>query len=650
MSRFLVLLFIASSTTAAPPPNLVVDGIPAIPAVLREKAKPYLQLGMIRFYGWHPSKREVLISFRGANQQSAQLHLVNAPQIKPRVLTNGVEPIRDGAFQPRKGRDVLFSRDMGGNETHQLFRINPNAKKPVPILLSDGRSRFTSGKWSPDGKRVAYMSNQRNGHDYDLYVMESARPQGSKKLVELKGGGWQIMDWAPNGAILLLREYVSINESYLHIVDVQSGTVSSLTPRTKRTVSRGMARFGSDMTKVYFTDDVDGEYQQLCQLDLSSGVRRVLTPESKWDVEEFDISPTGDMVAFVRNEAGYGRLHLLDLIASEEETPKLPMGRISQLHWRPNGIELGFSLNAADSPGDVYSWNRATGKLERWTQAPLHGIDAKALAWPSLVKVPSFDEQLIPAFIYLPDEKKFPGPRPVVIWIHGGPESQWRPGFLGHYNFLINHLGVALVAPNVRGSRGYGRSYLLLDNGLARANTVTDIAAVLNHIYRHPRLDGSSVAVMGGSYGGFMALACMARFNSFLRCGVDVVGISNFVTFLKNTKGYRRDLRRAEYGDERDPKMKKFLEAISPMNNVEKITRPLLIVQGANDPRVPASESEQMKKALRDRGNAVWYLLAKDEGHGFRKRTNREYQFLSTILFLKQYLLGDSHKPTKPGG
>lgn len=650
MSRFLFFLFIALGAAAAPPPNLVVDGIPVIPTELREKVKPYLQLGMVRFYGWHPSKREILISFRGVNQQSTQLHLVNAPKVKPRVLTDGAEPVRDSAFQPRKGRDVLFARDVGGNEAYQLFRINPQAKKPVPILLSDGHSRFTSGKWSPDGRYLAYMSNQRNGHDYDLYVMESARPQDAKKLTELKGGGWQVMDWAPNGAILLLREYVSINESYLHIVDVQSGTISSLTPRKERKVSRGMARFGADMTKVYFTDDFDGEYQQLCQLDLSSGVRRVLTPESRWDVEEFDVSPTGDIVAFVKNEAGYGRLHLLDLNTEEKETPELPMGRISQLHWRSNGIELGFSLNAADSPGDVYSLNRTTGKLDRWTEAPLHGIDAKSLVRPSLIKTPSFDGQMIPSYLYLPDNKKFPGPRPVAIWIHGGPESQWRPGFLRHYNFLINDLGIALVAPNVRGSRGYGRSYLLLDNGLARANAVTDIAAVLNEIYRHPRLDGNRVAVMGGSYGGFMTLACMARFNSFIRCGIDVVGISNFVTFLKNTKGYRRDLRRAEYGDEREPKMRKFLEFISPLNNVKEITRPLLIVQGANDPRVPASESEQMKKALRDRGNAVWYLLAKDEGHGFRKRTNREYQFLSTVLFLKQYLLGDLPKQTKPEG
>jgi len=640
----LPILLTSMAAVATPPPNLVVDGIPAIPDALRKQAEPYLRLGMVRFQGWHPGKREMLITMRGAKQQTAQLHLVNAPGAKPAVLTNGPEPIRGAEFQPLRGRDVLFTRDVGGNEAFQLFRVNPDGEKPVPILLSDGRSRFTSAHWSPDGRRIAYMSNQRNGHDYDLYVMDAAKPQSAQQLARFKGGGWQVLDWAPNSAILLLREYISINESYLHIVDVASGTVSAMNQRSPRKVSRGAASFGPDITSVFFTDDADGEFQQLCQLNLETGVRRVLTPEAKWDVEEFAVSPKGNIVAYVRNEAGFGRLHLLDLTTGKLDTPKLPAGRVNSLHWRSNGIELGFSQNTPGSPGDVWSLNQVTGKLERWTSAPLHGLDAATFAKPELVNLHSFDGTKVPLFIYLPDEKKFPGPRPAVIWIHGGPESQWRPGFLRQYNFLLNELGIAILAPNVRGSRGYGRKFLLLDNGMSRGNAVTDVASVLNHAFRQQRIDGNRVAVMGGSYGGFMALSCMARFNSFLRCGVDVVGISNFVTFLKNTKDYRRDLRRAEYGDERDPKMRKFLEAISPLNQVNDITRPLLIVQGANDPRVPASESAQMKKALRDNGNTVWSLIAKDEGHGFRKQFNREFQFLATALFFKQHLIA----PAKP--
>jgi dipeptidyl aminopeptidase/acylaminoacyl peptidase len=227
----------------------------------------------------------------------------------------------------------------------------------------------------------------------------------------------------------------------------------------------------------------------------------------------------------------------------------------------------------------------------------------------------------------------------VIVSIHGGPESQSRPTFQARNNYYLNELGVALVVPNVRGSDGHGKTFLTLDNGFKREDAVRDIGAVLDWIGKDGRLDRGRVAVMGGSYGGYMTLASMVHYSARLRCGVDVVGISSFVTFLKSTQEYRRDLRRAEYGDERDEKMLEHLERISPLTNVKKITKPLLVVQGRNDPRVPVTEAEQMVKALRESGVPVWYLMARDEGHGFNKKRNVDYQFLSTILFFKEHLL-----------
>jgi dipeptidyl aminopeptidase/acylaminoacyl peptidase len=360
----------------------------------------------------------------------------------------------------------------------------------------------------------------------------------------------------------------------------------------------------------------------------------------KWDVESMALSPNGNTLAFVSNEDGVGMLHLMDAKSGRElKMPRLPLGIPGGLEWHENNRDLGFNFVSAKSPTDAWSLDVQTGKVERWTESETGGLDPQQFVEPELVKMKSFDGLLISAFVYRPDAKKFPGPRPVIINIHGGPEGQSRPAFQTRYNYFLNELGVAVIFPNVRGSAGYGKTFVSLDNGFKREDSVKDIATVIDFIKSDGRLDRGRIAVIGGSYGGYMALACMTHYADVLRCGIDVVGISNFRTFLKNTQDYRRDLRRAEYGDEREPQMAEFLERISPMTNVKKITRPLFVIQGKNDPRVPVTESEQMVKAIRDNGGTVWYLMAKDEGHGFRKKRNVDYEFLAMIQFYREFLL-----------
>jgi dipeptidyl aminopeptidase/acylaminoacyl peptidase len=319
--------------------------------------------------------------------------------------------------------------------------------------------------------------------------------------------------------------------------------------------------------------------------------------------------------------------------------PVLPTGVISNLRWRENGRDLGFNLSSARSPLDVYSLDVEKRRLDRWTQSETGGTNPSQFVEPELVTFKSFDGLPISAFVYRPDATKFPGKRPVLINIHGGPEAQSRPGFQARNNFFINELGILLVVPNVRGSSGYGKTFLARDNGFKREDSVKDLGALLDWLERDPGADSSRAAVIGGSYGGYMVLACMTHFDNRLRCGIDIVGISNFLTFLKNTQAYRRDLRRVEYGDERDAKMYEHLARISPTTNVDKIHKPLLVVQGKNDPRVPVTEAEQMVKAIRDNNGTAWYLMAKDEGHGFAKKKNADYLFLSTIHFLQKELL-----------
>ena len=640
ISKLAVLLTMTTlpllSAPIAVPENLVVEGIPGIPEDLKAEVGRYLEFRGANFNSWHPTRREMLITTRFAD--STQLHYVSHPGGDRKQLTFFPEPVGGGAIQPQHGKFIVFQQDTGGGEFYQFYRFDPDQGKAT--LLTDGKSRNTGLQWSHDGKRIAYASTKRTGRDNDIYLMDPADPGSNRLLLELSGGGWGINDWSRDGDRLLITEYLSINESYLYRVDISSGTKTLVTPKGAQKISYGDAQFTRDPNLVLVLTDKDSEFQRLARLDLRTGQHTFLTSHIKWDVDEFHLSPDGKTIAFVANEDGVGVLHLMNAQTGKEIIiPKLPVGIVSGVEWHENGRDLAFNISSARSPNDIYSLDVKAGKVERWTESETGGLNAQNFSEPLLVRYKSFDGLDLSAFLYLPDAKKFPGKRPLLINIHGGPEGQSRPGFQGRLNYYLNEMGLAMVYPNVRGSSGYGKTFLTLDNGFKREDSVKDIGALIDSLAKHPSLDADRFAVIGGSYGGYMVLASLMHFSDRLRAGIDIVGISNFLTFLKNTQDYRRDLRRAEYGDERDPKMKEFMEKISPSENVDKIRKPLLVVQGKNDPRVPVTESEQMVKAIREKGGKVWYLMATDEGHGFAKKKNADFQALATIVFLKEFLL-----------
>jgi dipeptidyl aminopeptidase/acylaminoacyl peptidase len=350
----------------------------------------------------------------------------------------------------------------------------------------------------------------------------------------------------------------------------------------------------------------------------------------------------------VANHGGASKVLALDLLPHPgglDEVYGLPDGVISRLVFRPRSHEIAFAVSNAQSIGDVYSREISRFKPTpetptiRWTTSETGGLDLQSFPAPELIEFKSFDGRKIPAFLYTPSIQRFPGPRPVLIDIHGGPEAQFRPRFLGGLNYLLAELGIAIVFPNVRGSSGYGKTYLKLDNGMKRDDSVKDIGALLDWIAGSSGLDKNRVAVIGGSYGGYMSLAVQTNYNDRIKAGIDIVGISNFVTFLKNTQGYRRDLRRAEYGDERDEAMRAYLERVSPLAQAQKIHTPILVVQGQNDPRVPISEAEQMVAALKKNGTPLWYIVGTNEGHGFAKKPNQDYLQAVEVMFLRRFLL-----------
>jgi dipeptidyl aminopeptidase/acylaminoacyl peptidase len=634
------MLFVAAAAPAqeaaiAPADNLIVDGVPKIPASLAETAGRYASYRSANLADWHPTKRETLISTRFAD--TPQLHLVKMPGGTRQQLTFFADSVASGRFHPNGGDYILFGKDIGGGEWYQLYRYDLATGDVT--LLTDGKSRNLAGPWSSSGDQIAYMSTRRAGKDTDLWVMNPNDAKTDHLLTQLTGGGWQPEDWSPDDKMILLEEELSINESYLWLVDTVTGQKTELTPRNMADkISYGQGRFSKDGKGIYVTTDKDSEIHRLAYIDLATRQPQYLPTDIPWDVESFDMTHDGKMIAFMTNEEGVSVLHVMNTSTKQEmPLPKLPTGVVGSLRWHRNGHELGFSLSNARGPGDVYSLDVATGKMERWTTSET-GVKTDGFPEAKLVRWKSFDGKMISGFLYRPPAK-FTGKRPVLVVIHGGPEGQSQPTFLGRSNYLLNELGIALIYPNVRGSTGYGKTFSLLDNGFKREDTYKDINALFDWIATEPGLDSERIGVTGGSYGGHMTLAVSTFYSERIRCSVDIVGMSNLVTFLEHTEAYRRDLRRVEYGDERDGKMREFLERIAPMNNVEKIKKPMFVIAGKNDPRVPVSESQQIAEALKKQGTPVWLLIAKDEGHGYRKKPNLDFQFYSTVEFLEEYLL-----------
>jgi dipeptidyl aminopeptidase/acylaminoacyl peptidase len=637
-----VLAIVAPLGLAQMPANLVADGIPEIPEEVIASVQPYLEYRTATFADWHPTERRLLIRTRFG--ETSQIHRLDMPMGMRRQLTFFDEPVSSGVYRPTDGHLILFTRDVGGGEFHQIYSYDTRTGEVR--LLTDGTSRNSAPLWSNDGEWIAFTSTRRNRRSNDLYVMKPHDPSTLKLLVEAEGGEyWGASDWSPDDRQLAVGRRVSANQSDLFVLDLESGELRMLSEQGEAEASWRSARFAHDGSALFATTDLGGEFHRLVRIDLDSGERRVFSGAIPWDAGDVQVQPGGPLVAVLTNEAGVGVLRLYDgRTGSEVRAPRLPSGVPSNIRWRPDGTELALQLETPTRPNDVYTVELESGRVERWTESETGGVDLPPDVEPELVWMKSFDGTDISAFVYRPDPQRFPGKRPVLVSIHGGPESQSRPRFLGAVNYYLDAMGMAVVYPNVRGSSGFGKTFLQMDDGRKREDSVRDIGAVLDWIERDEGLDSERIAVYGGSYGGYMVLASLVHYSERLKAAIDVVGISNFVTFLENTEAYRRDLRRVEYGDERDPEMRAFLEEISPLNHVDRMQAPLFVIQGLNDPRVPASESKQIVEAVRANGRPVWYLLATDEGHGFRKQKNREYQMYTIVMFLREHLLGSGEE------
>jgi dipeptidyl aminopeptidase/acylaminoacyl peptidase len=571
------------------------------------------------------------------------LHRVAGPGAAPEPLTDHADPVSGGRYEPRAGNWILFTRGTGGDEVYRIHRLDAATGQSTPVS-PEGR-RASAPAWNRKGDRIVFttvavdrFSASREART-TLHLADPLAPEKARILADLPGGGWSDFHFSPDDRRLAFIEYVSAQESHVWLMDVATAKRRRLTPSTKGApVYYDRPQFAPDGKSLFVISDRGSEFRHVAVIDIASGRERALATNLKFDVENIAVSVPARRLAFVTNEAGAHELRLIDT-ATRKETPRpaLVPGVISGMRWRRDGSELAFTHATSRSPGDVFSYDLREHRVTRWTNGNSPALNAAAFPEPRVIRWKSFDGREITGLYYHPPSR-FEGVRPVVVSVHGGPASQARAGFIGRNNYLVNKLGVALIYPNVRGSSGFGKTFLGLDNGRLREDSVKDLGALLDWIAAQPGLDAGRVLVTGGSYGGYMALAASVRYAHRIAGAVSVVGISNFVTFLERTETYRRDLRRVEYGDERDPAMREFLESISPLAHAARIAKPLFVVQGKNDPRVPWTESEQIVATLKKNGTPAWYLLANDEGHGFRKKANADFQFNATVEFIRRTL------------
>ena len=629
--------------------NLVLENIPEIPARIVNDLNQYQNVRSAPFREWNKSGDSIYVSTRFGDV--SQLHKVSEAGGTRQQLTFFEEPIGSVVRQP-EGELISFTMDAGGNENAQLFLLDPSTGKSQ--MVSDGESRNGSASWNRDGTAFIYRSNRRNGASNDLWMSSIDEPEKATMVFESPDGSWWgADDWNADGTKVLIQQYVSVTDSRIHLLDIESGKVERLLGSESIPSVNYIVSYDANEEGFYFTTDQAGDFEQLAYYSFKDASSEIVTTDINWNIENVGVSHDRSRMAFSVNQGGVSRVYLYDpKSARYKAVSGLPVGVVGGLEFSPDNKRLALTLNTAKSPSDTYilklSANRLRHRgLERWTYSEVGGLDSASFVEPSLIEYPSFDkvdeqQRMIPAFVYKPEN--ISEPAPVIISIHGGPESQYRPRFSSTYQLWIKQLGAAVIAPNVRGSSGYGTSYLKLDNGFKREDSVKDIGALLDWIATQPDLDENRVIVFGGSYGGYMVLASAVHYSDRLLGAVDIVGISNFVTFLKNTKDYRRDLRRVEYGDERDPKMYEHLQKISPNNSVEKIKIPMFVVQGNNDPRVPVSEAEQIVEALTKQGNQVWYMNALNEGHGYRKKENRDVYQQVVVMFMESLLVDNDDK------
>ena len=631
----LLLLVGGVRLPANPPDDLKISGVPDLPPDLLSSIDKYFAPRSNYFMDWDPTAHRMLVASTDDSRQ--QLHVLLAPQGESRLPSLFPGSIGSGAFMPKLGDLIIFSADHDGNEYDQLYSLD--TRNAQTRLLTEGQSSNNGIILGHSGLQIAFFSTMIDDQYADIFVMDPRVAHSDRLVLPIDKPGWDLQDWAHDDCHILVSHGISLYTGYLWQIDAASGETRLLTQQRDNQRLYIEARYTPKDDAVWTLELNDQGNRFISWLPLRADALEPKIPETDDDVLIFELSPDASRLAYLTKSGDESVLHIFNTVTgAEEPVTGIPSGLIGHVRWNADGTELGFCLGGIESPVQACSYTLATHQMTTWTSSGEAEPAIKAPR-PEPISLHSFDDLPVTGYIFRPDPAKWPGRRPVLIDIHGGPAMRYVPSYSPLVNYYVNELGVALVFPNVRGSSGSGFEFEQLDNGYKREDSVKDIGAFLDWIDADARLDATRVGVKGGSYGGYMTLAALYHYSNRLRCGSDMVGITDFVTFLKNTEEHRRANRRYEYGDERYPAMNHFLQSISPLNHVAEIGDPVMISAGKNDPRVPESESDQMVAALRAQNNIVWYVLGENEGHGFHEGSDERYQAAAEALFFQTYLL-----------
>ncbi len=639
LACFVSALGYAQTTTniVAIPSTLTAEGISPIDKSLVEKVSRYTASRAAQFLSWQPKKREMLVATRFG--ETVQVHRVAQPNGARTQLTFFPDRVSSAWFEPSEGNYFVFLKDQAGDENFHLYRQDFAAGDFVQLTSATEIDSVDSVKWSPSGATLFYIGVKLKEGEAKICRSNPSNPAENKCQNTLKGILWQITDVSPDNTKLLLYEYVATGKSAVHLLDLSSGKLERITPDVNSVF--GDAVFSADGKGVFLSSNDGGEFAYPAFLDLATKQIRRIFPEKQAELEAFALSRDGKRMACVYNENGNSRLSVWDLkINKETVAPQLPVGVITQLQWL-SPDELGFNLETARFPADIYAYNLRNKKLERWTTSETGGINTSGFREAELIKWRSFDGKMIAGILNRPPDAKSKK-MPVLIDVHGGPQTESRPTYAGRYNYLLKEMGIAVIFPNVRGSSGFGKSFMDADNKERRGDAVKDLQALLDWIKTQPDLDASRVVVRGESYGGFLALSLGLAESNRIKGVIatsPIVSVSRYISKSpESLQGYLR----AEYGDERDAGQIGFLDKMSPLNNEEKWRLPLLLAVGKRDARVPTEAVEQLQANLRKRNVPVAYLVAANEGHVWRNKENRDYFFYAMAQFLQQTLFENS--------
>ncbi|SEH16435.1 Dipeptidyl aminopeptidase/acylaminoacyl peptidase [Natronorubrum sediminis] len=599
-------------------------------------------------YGASFSPDGECLSFLMNTTGTGQLWTLEEPRAWPEQRTFYDERVTFASWSPERP-EVVFGMDEGGNERAQLFKLDADTGE-ITNLTAKPDAKHRWGGWSHDGERFAFASNRRDESVFDIYVQDRTET-GDEATLVYEGDGWlSLSGWSPDDSRLLVSQAYSNFDQDLYVLDLEAEEpeLEHLTPH-EGNVRYQSASWAPDGTGLYLvTDEGDADTLYLAYLDLEresgsdskTGGLETVVEGGEWNVDGIALDDETGRFVYSRNVEGYTELTVGEFDANDPtafETfpePDLLGGIAGGVSFDPDAERFALSTSGDTVNTNVFVVDIETGETERWTDAPTAGIPRETFDASDLVHVESFDGLEVPGFLTLPDDRE-EGTTPVIVDIHGGPESQRRPSFSSVKQYFLDR-GYAYFEPNVRGSAGYGAEYAALDDVEKRMDSVADIEACVEWLQDHPAVDSDRIVAKGGSYGGFMVLASLTEYPDLWAAGIDVVGIANFVTFLENTGDWRRELREAEYGSLAEDR--EFLEKISPINNVEHIDSPLFVLHGENDPRVPVGEAEQIAEQAAEQGVPVRTLIFDDEGHGFSKLENRIEAYTEIVDFLDEHV------------